>query len=84
MLHNGDMPVSKKVFRQSISLPADIAQRVQRIVKSSALEFQADFSGIGGRWPGSAKNENGKTFLPLPSDSGLLLTRKKSNVLAMS
>jgi len=37
MLHNGDMPVSKKVPRQSISLPADVAQRVQRIAKARRL-----------------------------------------------
>jgi predicted transcriptional regulator len=37
MLHNADMPVAKKVVRQSISLPADIAHRVQSIAKARRL-----------------------------------------------
>jgi hypothetical protein len=32
-MHNGAMAVSKKIVRQSVSLPAETAHRVQRLAK---------------------------------------------------
>ena len=37
LVHTGVVAVSKKVVRQSVSLPADIARRVQRLAKGRRL-----------------------------------------------
>jgi hypothetical protein len=37
LVHTGDMPASKSVVRQSLSLPADIARQVRTMAKSRRL-----------------------------------------------